>query len=80
MPLLLALLRLDGLGRVDEEVEDDLVDLSAHSSDGREIAEIELDLGDVLYLVARHDECALDALVEVVGAHDVLGLGSRKAL
>ena len=33
-----ALLRLDGLGRVDEEIQDDLVDLPTHGLDLRKLA------------------------------------------
>ena len=55
----------DRVRGVDDEVQDDLVDVAAVARHQRQVAEIGLDLGDVLVFVARDDERALDRLVEI---------------
>src|SRR5208337_2415377 len=57
---------LDGVGGIDDQVENDLIQLSHMAGDQRQAgAELGFDFGDVFPLVAGHRDGGLDRLVDV---------------
>ena len=56
---------LDGVRGVDDQVEEDLVDVAAVAHHRRQVAEVGVDVGDVLVLVRGHDQRVAQGAVEV---------------
>src|ERR1700677_1806440 len=66
---------LDGMGGVDHDVEDDLVELSRQTGNQRQgRVEVSLQIGDVLPLVAADSQGALDGAIKV---NRNFGFGAR---
>src|SRR5271155_3774679 len=57
----------NGVGRVDEQVQEDLIEIAEMTGDGRQDAEIGFDFGYIFGFVARNDQGAFDGFVEVGG-------------
>src|SRR5271156_2516924 len=57
----------NGVGRVDEQVQEDLIEIAEMTGDGRQDTEIGFDFGYIFGFVARNDQSAFDGFVEVGG-------------
>src|ERR1700690_184082 len=57
----------DGMPRVDDKVEEHLVQLARMANNRPQLGKIRLDVGDVFVLSTTHDEGALEALIQIGG-------------
>ncbi len=56
----------DGVGGIHDQIQENLVQLSRIARNGRELAQVELHVGDVFYLVAGDGQSIRDAAIDVV--------------